>query len=353
MNRSRKFQLALALISVCIFTPLLFAGSGKYEMKLQFEIDPNRPQLWRGTHPDKSGQGPVKPTHVAIFHIRRPHVDMPSGYPGILQILKTAAGQSLSEQQQEFITASDAITWWGIDPIRNHDTVLLYAVSQEDAKKMAQAYFEIHENETNARRQEYEQYVKDRKQEIIEIKNVLPEKQKQADEVEPKYMETKKTHYFSLSDEEACKTAKETMLEMDKMLDILEIDLAGIREKMAILHEYRKTPQDTQAIERRRQLPEGMLVKLEQMFVEQTIELKSAEARKQAATRIRDRDKAFIDMFNKWSNLKGEVYKLKANLENAEKRVREIEERLTNPEPNMLPPEIYQNKVTIYPVQID
>jgi len=350
---SLKKQFVLTLISVSMLPPLLFAGSGKYKMKLQFEIDPNRPQLWRGTHPGNSGQGPVKPTHVAIFHIRRPHVDMPSGYPGILQILKTAAGQSLSEQQQEFITASDAITWWGIDAIKNHDKVLLYAVSQEDAKKMAQAYLEIHENETNARRQEYEQYVKDRKQEIIEIKKVLPEKQKQADEMEPKYMEIKKTRYFSLSDDEAYEKGKETMLEMDKMLDVLEIELAGIREKMSIINEYRKTPQDTQAIERRRKLPDGMLLKLEQMFVEQTIELKSVEARKQAATKIRNRDKTFVELFIRWKNLKDEVFKLKANLESAEKQAKDIEEILTNPEPDMLPPEIYQNKVTIYPMQID
>jgi hypothetical protein len=134
------------------------------------------------------------------------------------------------------------------------------------------------------------------------------------------------------------------------MLDVLAIELAGIREKMSVINEYRKTPQDMQAIERRRQLPEGMLVKLEQMFVEQTIELKSAEAREQAAIKIRDRDKAFVDLFIQWKNLSGEVYKLKANLENAERRVKEIEERLINPEPYMLPPEIYQDKVTIYPV---
>jgi len=340
----------MVLISVCIFTPLLFAGSGKYEMKLKFEIDTKRPQLWWDAHRDKSGQGPVKPTHVAIFHIRRPHVDMPSGFSGILQILKTSAGQSLSQQQQKFMTASDAITWCGIKEIKNHDTVFLYAVSQEDVKKMVQAYFETHASEVNARIQEYEQYIKDRKQEIIEIKKVLPEKQKQADEVEPKYMKMKKTRYFSLSDDEAYEKAKETMLEMDKMLDILEIELAGIREKMAVINEYRKTPQDMQAIDRRRQLPEGMLVKLEQMFVEQTIELKSVEARKQAAIKIRERDKAFVDLFIQWKNLSGEVYTLKANLESAEKQAKEIGERLTNPEPYMLPPEIYQNKVTIYPV---
>jgi hypothetical protein len=353
MINSKKAQTIMILISVftCCFSNAAEPNEAKTDLK--FIIDNNKSQLWLSGRPKQPGQGPIKPTHAAIFHILRPHVDMPSGHPGILQILKTSAGQSLSQQQQKFLTASDAITWWGIDEIKNHDTVLIYAVSEEDAKKMVQAYFEIHENETNARRQEYEKYLKDRKQEILEIKEVLPEKQKQADEVEPKYIEMKKIRYFSLSDEEAYEKAKDTMLEMDKMLDILEIDHAGIREKMAIIHEYRKTPQDTQAIERRRKLPDGMLLKLEQMFVEQTIELKSVEARKQAATKIRNRDKTFVELFIRWKNLKDEVFKLKANLENAEKQVKEIEERLTNPEPYMLPPEIYQNKVTIYPVQID
>ena len=350
MIHSRKHQFVLALISVCIFSPVLIARPGENESKLKFEIDNKRSQLWLGRVANTTGQGPIKPTHVAVLHIRRPHEDMPSSHDGILQILKTTAGKSLSQQQQKFMTASNAITWLGIKEIKNHDTVLIYAISEEDAKKTVQAYLEVPTIKANARMQEYEKYLKDRKEQIIEIKKVLPEKQKQADEMEPKFMELKKTRYFSLSDNEAYETAKGTMLEMDKMLDVLAIELAGIREKISVINEYRKTPQDMQAIERRRKLPEGMLVKLEQMFVEQTIELKSAEARKQAATKIRDRDKTFIDLFIQWNNLSGEVYNLKANLQNSEKRVQEMEERLTNPTPDMLPPEIYQNKVTIYPV---
>ena len=352
MNRSIKRQFVMVLVSVCIFAPLLVAKSGDYETKLKFEIDNKKSQSWKGDHPGRRGQGPIKPTHVAVLHIRRPHEDMPSSYDGILQILKTSAGQSLSQQQRKFLSASDAISWWGIADIKNHDTVYLHAVSEEDAKKTVQAYLEVPTKRANERVQEYEKYLKDRKERIIEIKKILPEKQKQADQMEPKYTEIKNKRYFSLSDEEAYETAKETMLEMDKMLDILEIELAGIREKMSVINEYRKTPQDMQAIERRRQLPEGMLLKLEQMFVEQTIELKSAEAREQAAIKIRNRDKTFVELFIRWKNLKDEVFKLKANLENAEKQAKEIEERLTNPEPYMLPPEIYQNKVTIYPVLI-
>jgi hypothetical protein len=93
-----------------------------------------------------------------------------------------------------------------------------------------------------------------------------------------------------------------------------------------------------------------MIAKLDQMFIEQTIELKSAQAREQAAIKIRDRDKTFVDLFIQWRNIKGEVDNLKTNLESAEKNVLKGEKMLTNPSPAWLPPEIYQNKVTIYPV---
>ena len=352
MIRSRKYQFVLALISVFVVTAVLVAKPSEDDIKLKFEISNKKSQLWLGGRPIQPGQGPIKPTHVAIFHIRRPHGDMPLSNEGILQILKTLAGQTLSQKQQQFLSTSDAIVWLGIEDIKNYDTVYLYAVSQEDAKKTVQAYFEVPTNKANAKMQEYENYLKEKKGKIIEIKKVLPQKQKQADEMEPKYKEIRKTRYFAFSNNEVREQAKETLLEMDKMLDVLKIELAGIREKMSVISEYRKTPQNAQDWAQRKRLPDGMISKLDQMFVEQTIELKSAEAREQAAIKIRNRDKAFIDLHVQWIELSSEVRSLKGNLKDSERRVQEIEETLTNPEWYFLPPEIYQNKVTIYPVLI-
>ena len=42
-------------------------------------------------------------------------------------MLKTKAGKSLSEQQREFLSASDAMVWRGDDELKNHEKVLLYA----------------------------------------------------------------------------------------------------------------------------------------------------------------------------------------------------------------------------------
>ena len=219
MIKFKKAQIIIVLILVCTCGFLTAGEPNVTKTELKFEIDNTKSQSWWGAHRGTLGQGPIKPTYVAIFHIRRPHVDMPSGQQGILQILKTSAGQSLSDQQQKFMAASDAITWWGIDAIKNHDTVLLYAVSEEDAKKMVQAYIEVPANKARSKVQEYEKYLEEWKQEIIEIKKVLPEKQKQADQMEPKYIEIKKSRYFSLSDDEAYEKAKETMLEMEERLN--------------------------------------------------------------------------------------------------------------------------------------
>ena len=334
----------LAIISICIFSPVLTAKSSDDKTKLKFEIDNKKSQQWLSGR-NRSGQGPIKPTHVAILHIRRPHRDMPRSHEGILEILKTSAGQTLSQQQRNFLSASDAITWWGIEDIKNHDTVLLYAVSEEDAKKTAQVYLEVPTNEANSKVQEYEKYLEEWKQEIIEIKKILPERQKQADQIEPKYMEIKNNRYFSLSHDEAYEKAKETMLQMDKTLDVLKIELAGIQEKLNLIEKYRSTPRVGNHI-----FSKEILDKLDQMLVEQMIELKSVEAREQAAIKIRDRDKAFVDLHIQWKNVSSEVYNLKTNLEDTERSVKRREERLANPDWGLLPPEIYQNKVTIYPV---
>lgn len=348
MNRSIKYQFVIGLILVCISVSLCGSESNKVKINPKFETNNKKSQLWISHASQIRGRGPIKPSHVAVFHIRQPHYNILNKNDEILQILQNTAGQNLSQQQQKFLNASDSIAWLGIQDIKNHNTVYLYAVSQEDAKKMAQAYLEIPTKHANENIQRNEKYLKDAEERIIEIKKALPEKQKQADQIEPKYMEIKNTRYFSLSNNEAHEKAKETMLEMEKKLDVLEIELAGIKEKIQSIEKFRSI----KSLDGH-DFSEDTLNKLEQMLVEQLIELKSAEAREQAAIKIRNRDKDFIDLLFQWKNLSSEVLSLKGDLEDSENRVREMEESLPNPEWYLLPPEIYQNKVTIYPVLIE
>ncbi len=350
MIKSRKIQLLLmVLISVCTCSLVLGAEPKKAETELKFEIDSKRPQLWIKDRPGQiPGRGPIKPTHVSVFHIRRPSSGLPKSHEGILQILNTSAGQSLSEKQRQFLTASDAVVWWGIEEIQNHDMILLYAVSEEDAKKTVRAYLEVAINEADARVQEYEKYLSETKEKIVQIKKSLPEKQKQSKAAESKYKETKNARYFSLEDGEAYEKAKETMLEMDKMLDVLEIELAGIREKLKVLESYRRTKRLP-----RKEFSDETVDKLDQMYVEQMIELRGAEARKAVTLRIRGREKGFLDLFNQWFSLNSEVNRLKHDLEKSENNLRDVEKTLANPRKEMLPPKVYQDRITIYPVRVE
>ena len=144
------------------------------------------------------------------------------------------------------------------------------------------------------------------------------------------------------------------MLQMDKMLDTLEIELAGIREKLEAIEEYRKEYRRTKGLPRKA-LSDETVDKLDQMFVEQMVELRGVEARIKAASRIRNREKAFLDLFSQWSNLDSEVNRLKHDLEISENSLRDVEKILADVVPGMLPqllpPKVFQNKVTIYPVR--
>ena len=348
MISSRKLQLlVMVLISVCTCSLALGAETKKAETELKFEIDSKKTQLWIKARPGQiPGRGPIKPTHVSVFHIRRPSSGLPKIHDeGIQQILNTSAGQSLSEKQRQFLTASDAVVWWGIEEIQNHDMILLYAVSEEDAKKTVRAYLEVAINKADARVQEYEKYLNEAKEKIIQIKKSLPEKQKQSKAAESKYKDTKNARYFSLEDGEANEKAKETMFQMDKMLDVLEIELAGIQEKLKSIEKFRSTKSL-----RSHRFSDETLDKLDQMLVEQMIELRSAEARKAATLRIRGREKGFLDLFKQWDSLNSEVNRLKHNLDNSENNLRKLEKTLANPRKEMLPPKVYQDRVTIYRV---
>ena len=352
MIRSRRTRLAISVILTCMTASMWGAEPNEPQVDLKFETNNDKSQLWIRRRPNELGRGPIKPTHVAVLYIQRPNQGFPKSQAEMREILNTPSGKSLSERQRDFLTASDALGWWGIDDIQNHDMVLLYGVSEEDAKKTAQAFLEAAIEAVTARKREHQKYLSEITAQMSEIEKQLPEKRKQAKEAESKYREIKSVRYSSLGDSEAYDRAKETMFQMDKTLDALEIELAGIREKLGAINEYRKPAQDVQDVMRRKSLPDGMMAKLEEMFVEQTIELKSAEARKQTALKIRDREKAFLDLFRQWDDLEAEIVKLSKSLDELKTQKNQHERYLylVPAIADMTPPVVYQNKVTIYPV---
>jgi len=341
---SRKTRFVISLLLICISAPLWSAEPSEAKIDLKFETDNNKSQLWVSDRQNTPGKGPIKPTHVAVLNLR--NLSLPfitNNHESILQILNTPSGKTLSEQQRKFLTVSDAV--FLMDHRRSSSNmVFLYAVSAEDAKRMARAYLEVPIEINKERKREYERKIEEETTQISKIEKELPEKKKQVEEAESKYRQAKKTRYFPLDDDEANDRAKEAMLQMDKMLDVLEIELAGILEKLEAIKEYRRPGKPVIGISA------DMIHKLDQMLIEQTIELKSAEARKQTALKIRSRHKAFLDLFKQWEDLDLEAKGLTKTLQLAFVRKREYERDLLTKKPMKRLPVVHEKKATIYPV---
>jgi hypothetical protein len=348
MTNSKKWQLPIALVLTCNLA--LWSA--------EEPNDPNRPQIkielgdqgksWlRQADPSQAGQGPIRPTHVAEFLISD---EAQPSYPRMStnrDLLEASAAATMSPKQRKFIEDSDAL---GSSMTRDraegrvYRRLYLYAVSEADARKMIEAFIEIRSEKANRRRLEYVTELRKYQEEMAKAKGLLPGKEALLLTGKEEYDKSKEyAHAFS-ADTEAVEHAKQTMLEMSKMLDTLDVELAGIREKLEVIRTYwSKHSGRTKEAD----------AKLEEIEIIQTIELKGAEARRKAAVAIRKREKDFLDLFDKWTSLDSEVKGLRSTIDNRQKHIAEYEAILANPKPDMLPPQIYQNKVTIYPVRTD
>ena len=125
------------------------------------------------------------------------------------------------------------------------------------------------------------------------------------------------------------------------MLDSLTIEITGIEAKLSAVERIKSQGKVSSN--------EG-LAKLEEIKSEQTVELAGALARKKAALNIREREEEFYGLHQQRFSLWRQVLSLKKSLKNSEQILAQAEEELAHMEPSMLPPKLYQNKVTIYPV---
>ena len=339
MISSRKRQIVIVLILACIFLPVLAAEPNETKTELKFETS-NEQMKWRINSRQSYGMGPIRPTHVAELFIKRygnlPNLDSQGSYERLFQTKQANVTKSMSAKQREFLTTSSSYDIIGsripgkpIDYVPFH----LYAVSQDDAKKMVQAFIKVLEKRTQERFKANKDYCRELEQEIAKAKKELPEKETQLKKIEEEYKAVKNSTYQFSSDDEAVGLSKESILENDKTLDKLDIELAGIRERLKVIEMYRDKPNQRDAVYQR----------LDEMFIEQIIELRGFEARRSMTERIRNKEQQFLSLFNEREKLRNEVTKLsKTNQIRIDDNWRD--------DPEMLPPEIYQNKVTIYPV---
>jgi hypothetical protein len=354
MTTSRKHKLLAAWILVCICIPALGQEPNEAETRLKFEVSSER-QSWfikmPAGEPPTTGSGPIKPTHMAEFFIwnipyqTRQHAGRPATHSlrmdfrsdeVIRKLIGTSAGQSMSQKQRDLLRTGDAIITVGnfSDTVGNHWHFRLYAVSEGDAKKMAQALLEFPTDKANERLQWHTNRQQKFQGHVDQCRKEISEKQVKLKTAQTKLEELQKTvHYVSTIEAEG------TVVELNKTLDDLNIEIAGLRAKVQATFE-KEIPRRTSTSSE----------KLIEIRIEQMIELKAAEARKETATEIRNQAEAFYRLVNQLIQLPKELKPLKSSLSSNEAELRNIEHKLANPDMDMVPPKVFQNKVTIYPV---
>jgi len=309
MTNSKKWQIAIALVLTCNFA--LWSAEEPSDpippRQIKIELaDEEVSWVGKGQQP---GRGTVRPTHVAVLFFRtepRPTLEPKS-------FLETLAAAAMTAKQRKFIEGSDAVTYMGSDrEVRNHERIFLYAVSEEDARRMSEASIEILDESSKRRRLQYVNKLREDREEMAKAKGLLPGKEALLPRVKADYDKSKESAHAFSADAEAAAHAKQTMLEMSKMLDTLDVELAGIREKLKVIQEYWSQEGEW---------TKEAFAKLQELQIMQTIELKGAEARRKAAVAIRRREKDFLDLYDQWTSLEATVMTLKSRIESRQKDI--------------------------------
>ncbi|MFC1677734.1 hypothetical protein ACFL3G_11825 [Planctomycetota bacterium] len=134
---------------------------------------------------------------------------------------------------------------------------------------------------------------------------------------------------------------KHPLLEIYKIVDEIGSLIAEIRSELVAANEADKSGESELDME----------LKAEQKMRSEIFELEAAQARRETAVAAREQAERFYHLGQQISDLESSKKSLSEKLETSAKKLTEIEEKLANPGPELLAPEVYQNKATIYQIQ--
>jgi len=348
MIKPGKHKLLIALMLACICAPVLSAEPNEAETGLKIEIS----SIKQGY----SGVCTKRPTHMAKLFINYmttlPHFAKPED---VKMLFKTSSGQDLSQEQQDFMLTSKFSRYGFSDecPPGFVHFCNLYAVSQDDAKKTAELVIEFLTSTANARMQTLQSQQEELKKQITENKKKLQQKLATKEDADAELRKSLKERPYLLNvvlhegdlvlGTDLPKLTEQMIQEMGKMLDIINVEIVGIQAKLSAIEEYKSKPNVSAAV----------LVRLDEILCEQSIELAGTLARKKQATDSRARYQDVYNLHKQWETAVYRYEKVRGDVLGSPRRLSKLKKRLADPTPDMLPPKVYQNKVTIYPVRVE
>lgn len=249
----------------------------------------------------------------------------------------------LSEQQKAFLEETKSVFNYPTsnlvqrrpDP-NGPECVLLYAMNLEDAKKMAQAYFQYARDEWwRGYARKLDREIRANREKIvheeartIEVDSLVEASQKSLDDL------AKTVPYRTESEAHAA------IGELGRMLNAAQVEIAGIKARITAIERYQER--------QRGATNQEAVPKLAMMFIEESIALQGAQAREQMATRLREQASRFGDLKSTLTSAAGEKRTLAESLEAHQKDLtnRQKELELTRQQEPKIP-----GKVIIYSVK--
>ncbi len=344
MIRRRKEVCVLAALLAALCPLARAADPNEDVVPLLFEVSSTTlgPFLWEMA---SRYFGSQRPGYAAVVPIRGPsreYLPLPTSSNMARWFVRdfVRSYQGFSGQQQKLLglesigklfAENNAFLYYNLQGDPNKPAVLLFAMTQEDAKTMARAYaqFAMLAFRTNLGFAERDK--ENATKEIAALKKKIPEVEQLLKKSQDALEALGKVVPYRTEQE-----AAEAMGELNRVRNATQVEIAGIRAKIAAIQKYQH------------ELPSEQVSRLSLMFIEESIALQAAEARKRMATDLCDEASRFVD-------LNQTVQKATAEKETLSKRLPEVEKELERARGSV--EYMKQNKpqvggaITIYPIQ--
>jgi hypothetical protein len=288
-------------------------------------------------------EGVIKPTHVAIVYIHELHSRLVESYAGAHgAAMSTSAVKSASAKQRDFIKSTQYAVVRHIEGARPFTALWLYAVSEDDARKMTRGVIEYITKVADRNVQVTKDVIPDRQGKIAEAKEQIPKSKRILETARENYQRAKKlSFYSSMDDNQVAGELRKTILEMSKMLDLIDVEIDVINAKIAAIEHFAHTGEfgGTATNSRRRQ-----------MMLEERVELAGAQTRREGVLKIKKREERLSDLLSRKTDASNKLDALERGLKKDEQALEDARESLANPGAYFQHPKIRGNKVVIYPV---
>ena len=251
----------------------------------------------------------------------------------------------LSDKQKAFLYATRQLFHDARSPVvidrpdpNGPQRLLLYTMTEEDARKMVRAYYEYAlarfqeaVNGTQHAVREAPAQIAQEQQRLSSVEESIASTQKALDEIE-------KAAPYRTEEE-----ARQAVAELDRLLNAAQVEIAGMTAKIEAIQAYRQQ----RAKETGQPISEAVAAKLDTMLVEEFVALRGAEGRRQMASRLRGQANRLLDLKSTLARGVAEKQAVAASLDKRQKRLEADKNYLASAKENK---PVIPDKIVIYQV---